>query len=171
MYVYLNQSDVEIVRLWDRYYNLTDRLLNETLSRDRPLNPEKEEADLIRSSYENVFEELRKKSLHELLEIPSDFKLSSKNDSSMNWTSIRLQFETSMNRSMIKLLDKKSDWYQRNLRNFYLFFNRKKRHFTRRFEEEKRKCPEFLQFFSICSLLVGKLFNSLFEAFSPRQIL
>ena len=25
MYVYLNQSDVEIVKLWDKYYNLTFR--------------------------------------------------------------------------------------------------------------------------------------------------
>ena len=133
MYVYLNQSDVQLVQLWDRYYNLTDRLLNETISRHRPLSPDKEEADLIRSSYEDVFEELRKKSLHELLDIPSDYEFHNKNASSTNWTSIRLQFETSMNRSMVRRLDTKTDWQERNLRIFRSFLNRKKKQFQRWF--------------------------------------
>ncbi|CAF3404201.1 unnamed protein product [Rotaria sp. Silwood1] len=109
MYVYLNQSDADIVHLWDRFYNLTDRLLNETIDRNRPLHSDKQEADLVRLSYENVFEQLRDKTLHELLELPNDYKIHNKNESNINWTNIRLQFETSMNRSMVKRLDTKTE--------------------------------------------------------------
>ncbi|CAF3889955.1 unnamed protein product, partial [Adineta steineri] len=128
---YLNQSDVEIVHLWDRYYNLTDRLLNETVDRNRPIYSDKEEADLVRLSYENVFEELRQKTLHELLELPYDFKLHNKNETNTNWTNIRLQFETSMNRSIVKRLDTKIKWHEKHHRTFKTFFAKKRRQFLR----------------------------------------
>jgi len=131
MYVYLNQSDVEIVQLWDRYFNLTDRLLNETIDRNRPLHNDKEEADLVRLSYENVFEELRNKTIHELLEIPYDFKLHNKKEENINWTIIRLQFETSMNRSIVRRLDTQVKWHEKHLRTFKTFTNKKKRQFIR----------------------------------------
>ena len=131
MYVYRNQSDVEIVDLWDRYYNLTDRLLNETIDRNRPLHTDKEEVDLIRLSYEDVFEQLRNQTIHELLEIPYDYQLHNKNVSNTNWTTIRLQFETSMNRSMVRRLDNNVQWYEKNLRTVKAFFNRKKKQFIR----------------------------------------
>lgn len=131
MYVYRNQSDVEIVDLWDRYYNLTDRLLNETIDRNRPLHVDKEEVDLIRLSYEDVFEQLRNQTIHELLEIPYDYQLHNKNVSNTNWTTIRLQFETSMNRSMVRRLDNNVQWYEKNLRTVKAFFNRKKKQFIR----------------------------------------
>lgn len=131
MYVYLNQSDAEIVQLWDRFYNLTDRLLNETIDRNRPLHKDKEEVDLVRLSYENVFEELRNKTMHELLEIPADYTIHNKNGSSTNWTSIRLQFETSMNRSIVKRLDTKVKWQEKNLRVFTSFLTKKKKQFLR----------------------------------------
>jgi hypothetical protein len=131
MYVYLNQSDVEIVHLWDRYYNLTDRLLNETIERNRPLHNDKEEVDLVRLSYENVFEELRNKTIHELLELPHDYKLHNKNESNTNWTNIRLQFEISMNRSMVRRLDTKVKWHEKNLRTLKTFLNKKKKQFLR----------------------------------------
>jgi hypothetical protein len=131
MYVYLNQSDVEIVELWDRYYNLTDRLLNETIERNRPVHNDKEEADLVRLSYENVFEELRNKTIHELLELPNDYKLHNKNETNTNWTTIRSQFETSMNRSMVRRLDTKIKWHEKNLRIFKTFMNKKKKQFLR----------------------------------------
>ncbi|CAF1142299.1 unnamed protein product [Rotaria sordida] len=131
MYVYLNQSDADIVHLWDRFYNLTDRLLNETVDYNRPLHSDKEEADLVRLSYEDVFEKLRNKTLHELLELPNDYKIHNKNESNINWTNIRLQFETSMNRSMVKRLDTKVKWHERNLRIFKSFMNRKKKQFLR----------------------------------------
>ncbi|CAF1262070.1 unnamed protein product [Adineta steineri] len=131
MYTYLNQSDVEIVHLWDRYYNLTDRLLNETVDRNRPIYTDKEEADLVRLSYENVFEELRQKTLHELLELPYDFKLHNKNETNTNWTNIRLQFETSMNRSIVKRLDTKIKWHEKHHRTFKTFFAKKRRQFLR----------------------------------------
>lgn len=131
MYVYRNQSDVEIVHLWDRYYNLTDRLLNETVDRNRPIHTNKEEADLIRLSYEQVFEQLRNQTIHELLELPYDYQLHNKNESNTNWTTIRLQFETSMNRSMVRRLDNNVQWYEKNLRTAKAFFNRKKKQFLR----------------------------------------
>lgn len=131
MYVYLNQSDVEIVQLWDRYFNLSDRLLNETIERNRPLHADKEEADLVRLSYENVFEDLRNKTIHELLELPFDFKLHNKDQENTNWTNIRLQFETSMNRSIVRRLDTKVKWHEKNLRTFKTFFNKKKKQFLR----------------------------------------
>ncbi len=139
MYVYLNQSDVEIVQLWDRYYNLSDRLLNETIHRNRPLHSNKEEADLIRLSYENVFEELRNKTIHELLEIPYDFKLHNKNETNTNWTNIRLQFETSMNRSIVRRLDTKVQWHEKNLRTFKTFINKKKKQFLRWYDIKSAK--------------------------------
>ncbi|CAF4235390.1 unnamed protein product, partial [Rotaria magnacalcarata] len=114
---------------WDRFYNLTDRLLNETIVRNRPLHSDKEEADLVRVSYENVFEELRHKTIHELLEIPIDYKIHNKNETSTNWTNIRLQFETSMNRSIVKRLDLKVKVQERTLRVFKTFMNRKKKQF------------------------------------------
>lgn len=131
MYVYLNQSDADIVQLWDRFYNMTDRLLNETIERNRPLHVNKEEVDIVRLSYENVFGELRQKTIHELLEIPTDYKIHNKNESNTNWTNIRLQFETSMNRSMIKRLDSKVKVKERTLRLFKSFVNRKKKQFYR----------------------------------------
>ncbi|CAF4890958.1 unnamed protein product, partial [Rotaria sp. Silwood2] len=131
MYVYLNQSDADIVHLWDRFYNLTDRLLNETIDRNRPLHSDKEEADLVRLSYEHVFEQLRNKTIHELLELPSDYTIHNKNESNINWTNIRLQFETSMNRSIVKRLDTKVKWHERNLRLFKSFMNKKKKQFLR----------------------------------------
>ncbi len=137
MYVYLNQSDVEIVQLWDRYYNLTDRLLNETIDRNRPLHPETEEVDLVRLSYENVFEELRNKTIHELLELPNDFTLHNKNQTNTNWTSIRFQFETSMNRSIVRRLDTKVEWHEKNLRTFKTFMNKKRKQFLRWYDITK----------------------------------
>jgi hypothetical protein len=131
MYVYLNQSDVEIVHLWDRFYNVTDRLLNETIDRDRPLHPDKAEADLIRASYEDVFGQMRSQTIHELLELPADYQLHNKNASSTNWTNIRLQFETSMNRSMVKRLDTKIDWYEKNRRLIRTFLTKKQKQFLR----------------------------------------
>jgi hypothetical protein len=137
MYVYLNQSDVEIVELWDRYYNLTDRLLNETIDRNRLLHSDKEEVDLIRLSYEDVFEELRNKTIHELLELPYDFKLHNKNESNTNWTIIRLQFETSMNRSIVRRLDTKVKWHEKHQRTLKTFFNKKKKQFLRWYDMKK----------------------------------
>jgi vitamin K-dependent gamma-carboxylase len=137
MYVYLNQSDVEIVQLWDRYFNLTDRLLNETINRTRPLHNDKEEADLVRLSYENVFEELRNKTIHELLEIPYDFKLHNKNETNTNWTTIRLQFETSMNRSIVRRLDTQIKQHEKYLRTFKTFINKKRRQFIRWYDIKK----------------------------------
>ena len=131
MYVYRNQSDVEIVHLWDRYYNVTDRLLNETIERNRPSHSDKEEVDLVRLSYEDVFTQLRNQTIHELLEIPFDYQLHNKNTSTTNWTNIRLQFETSMNRSIVKRLDNKIQWHEKNLRTIKAFLSRKKKQFTR----------------------------------------
>lgn len=133
MYVYLNQSDVEIVHLWDRYYNLTDQMLNETIKERRPLFPDKEEADLIRLSYEDVFAKLRSQSLHELLDISSDYQLNKKNSSNIDWTNIRLQFETSMNRSLVKRLETKIQWHEKHQRNLKSFFDKKKKQFGRWF--------------------------------------
>ncbi len=144
MYVYLNQSDVEIVRLWDRYYNLTDRLLNETIDRNRPLHSDKEEVDLVRLSYENVFEELRQKTIHDLLELPTDFKLHNKNETNTNWTNIRLQFETSMNRSIVKRLDAKVKWHEKHQRTFKTFMNKKKKQFLRWYDIEFKFYIDFL---------------------------
>jgi hypothetical protein len=137
MYVYLNQSDVQIVELWDRYYNLTDRLLNETIDRNRPLYPDKVEVDLVRLSYENVFEDLRNKTIHELLDLPHDYTLHNKNETSTNWTSIRFQFETSMNRSIVRRLDTKVEWREKNLRTFKTFINKKKKQFLRWYDINK----------------------------------
>ena len=131
MYVYLNQSDVEIVHLWDRFYNLTDRMLNETIERNRPAHLDKEEVDLVRLSYEDVFTDMRQKTIHELLELPFDFQLTNKNESSTNWTTIRLQFETSMNRSMVKRLDAKVAWHEKQQRTLNMFFKKKKKQFLR----------------------------------------
>jgi len=131
MYVYLNQSDVEIVHLWDRYYNLTDQMLNETIKERRPLFPDKEEADLIRLSYEDVFAKLRSQSLHELLDLSSDYQLNKKNSSTIDWTNIRLQFETSMNRSLVKRLETKIQWHEKHQRNLKSFFDKKKKQFGR----------------------------------------
>jgi hypothetical protein len=131
MYVYLNQSDVEIVNLWDRYYNVTDLLLNETIERNRPLHKNIEQADLIRLSYEDVFEEMRNKTIHELLQLPDDYNLHNKNETNTNWTTIRLQFETSMNRSIVKRLDNNVKWHEKNLRTFKSFLNKKKKQFLR----------------------------------------
>lgn len=131
MYVYLNQSDAEIVRLWDRYYNITDRLLNETIERNRPLHGKEEEVDLVRLSYEDVFTELRNKSLHELLELPYDYQLNTRKQDNTNWTNLRLQFETSMNRSMVKRLDTQVKWQDKHLRTIKNFLNKKKKQFLR----------------------------------------
>ena len=131
MYVYLNQSDVEIINLWDRYFNVTDRLLNDTIDVNRPLHADKDEAGLVRLSYENVFEQMRNQTLHELLDLPVDYALHNKNESNTNWTHIRLQFETSMNRSMVKRLDTKVPWRDRNLRTLKAFANKKRKQFQR----------------------------------------
>ena len=153
MYVYLNQSDADVVHLWDRFYNFTDSLLNETIERNRPLHINKEEVDLIRLSYENVFEELRHKTIHQLLELPYDFKLHNKNETNTDWTNIRLQFETSMNRSIVKRLDTKMKWHERNRRIFNSFMNRKKKQFLRWYRIQD------LFFFSFPVFLSYRVYN------------
>ncbi|CAF0926611.1 unnamed protein product [Didymodactylos carnosus] len=129
MYVYINQSDVEILTLWDKYYNISDRLLNDTIDRNKPHYPEMEDVDLVRLSYENVFEQIRDKTLHELLNLSEDYSLN--NNKTTNWTTIRSSFESSMNKSIVKRLEYKLNWKERTQKRFRSFFNKKLIQFKR----------------------------------------
>ncbi|CAF0789380.1 unnamed protein product [Didymodactylos carnosus] len=128
MYVYINQSDVEMFTLWDKYHNISDKLLNDTIDKNRLHYPEMEEVDLVRLTYENMSKQIHNKSFDELLNLSKDQLLI---NNKTNWATISSTFEKNMNKSISKRLQYKLNWKEKTHKRFKIFVNKKSTQFKR----------------------------------------